>query len=392
MERKNGLIEFDIHTYPDFGANAEISTFRAESGISEYNVMLHSTRLYGSFHEQLEGLHKALHEVEENLFGCRAHAVIKRYFISDAANQTATVEELVSEFSPCAVSIVQQQPLDGSKVALWVYLQEGIPVPQRNGNGTFSYKHNDCTHYWTGYRHMSGGSSEQQTRALLEGYEEDLALHKCHIADNCVRTWFFVRDIDTNYAGVVRGRRDNFEQMGMTPTTHYIASTGIQGSHAEPGVKVMFDAYAVKGLKKGQMSYLYAPTHLNPTYEYGVTFERGVCVEYGDRQQLFISGTASIDNHGNVLNVGDIRNQTKRMWENVAALLAERQHSFDNVVQMIVYLRDIADYQIVKQMHDERFPQIPKVIVWASVCRPTWLVEMECISIKESVNPEFAPL
>ncbi len=115
-------------------------------------------------------------------------------------------------------------------------------------------------------------------------------------------------------------------------------------------------------------------------------------MEYGDRQQLFISGTASIDNHGNVLYVGDIRNQTKRMWENVEALLAERQHSFDNVVQMIVYLRDIADYQIVKQMHDERFPNIPKVIVWASVCRPTWLVEMECISIKESMNPDFAPL
>lgn len=392
MNSENRLIEFDIHTYPDFGANAEVSAFRTENGISEYNVMLHSTRLTSSFREQLEGLHNALHEIEDNMLCRRAHAVIKRYFLSDAANQTAVLEEQVGTFAPCAVSIVQQPPLNGSKVALWVYLQEGIPVLQRNGNGTFSYKHNDYTHYWTGYRHISGGDSEQQTRALLEGYEKDLALHKCHIADNCVRTWFFVRDIDTNYAGVVRGRRDNFEQMGMTPATHYIASTGIQGSHADAGVKVMLDAYAVKGLKKNQMSYLYAPSHLNPTYEYGVTFERGVCMTYGDRQQLFISGTASIDNHGNVLNVGDIRNQTKRMWENVEALLAERQHNFGNVVQMIVYLRDIADYQIVKQMHEERFPNIPKVIVWAPVCRPTWLVEMECISIKESVNPEFAPL
>ncbi|MBO7593476.1 MAG: hypothetical protein J6T12_00760 [Salinivirgaceae bacterium] len=386
------MIEYKLHTNPDFGTNAEVSAFRTESGICEYNVMLHSTRLTSSFREQLEGLHKALHEIEDNVLCCCAHAVIKRYFLSDAANQTAVLEEQVGTFAACAVSIVQQPPLNGSKVALWVYLQEGIPVLQRNGNGTFSYKHNDYTHYWTGYRHISGGDSEQQTRALLEGYEKDLALHKCHISDNCVRTWFFVRDIDTNYAGVVRGRRDNFEQMGMTSDSHFIASTGIQGSHAEASVKVILDAYAVKGLKKGQMSYLYAPTHLNPTYEYGVTFERGVCMEYGDRQQLFISGTASIDNHGNVLHVGNIRNQTKRMWENVEALLAERQHTFDNVVQMIVYLRDIADYQVVKQMHDEQFPNIPKVIVWAAVCRPTWLVEMECISIKESVNPEFAAL
>ena len=383
------MIEYNLYTYPDFSVNAELSTFKTENGINEHNLMLHSTRYGHSFREQLEGIHKALHEIENNLLGSHAHAVIKRYFLSDAANQTAAVEELVTEFSPCAVSIVQQPPFDGSKVALWVYLQEGIPVPQRNGNGTFSYKHNDCTHYWTGYRHTSGGNSEQQTRALLEGYEEDLELHKCNIADNCVRTWFFVRDVDTNYAGVVRGRRDNFEEVGLTQDTHYIASTGIQGSHAEGGVKVLFDAYAVKGLKKGQMTYLYAPTHLNPTYEYGVTFERGVCMEYADRRQLFISGTASIDNHGNVLHVGDIRNQTLRMWENVSALLAEREHTFDDVAQMIVYLRDIADYPLVKQMYDERFPNTPKVIVLAPVCRPTWLIEMECISIKEFENKEF---
>ena len=385
-------MDYKSYSYPEFGTIAEVSTFKPQNGIAEHNIMLHTTKYGMSFREQLESLHNALAVMEDTLWENRARAVMKRYFLSDASNQTAMVEEMLSNFSPCAVSIVQQPPLDGTKVALWVYLQEGIPVLQRNGNGTFSYKHNDYTHYWTGYRHISGGNSEQQTRALLEGYEKDLALHKCHIADNCVRTWFFVRDIDTNYAGVVRGRRDNFEQMGMTSDSHFIASTGIQGSHAEAGVKVILDAYAVKGLKKGQMSYLYAPTHLNPTYEYGVTFERGVCMTYGDRQQLFISGTASIDNHGNVLHVGNIRNQTKRMWENVEALLAERQHTFDNVVQMIVYLRDIADYQVVKQMHDEQFPNIPKVIVWAAVCRPTWLVEMECISIKESVNPEFAAL
>ncbi len=381
------MVQYNLYTYPDFGVNAELSTFKTENGINEHNLMLHSTRCGCSFREQLEGLHQALHEIENNLLGSHAHAVIKRYFLSDAANQTAAVEELVTEFSPCAVSIVQQPPFDGSKVALWVYLQEGIPVPQRNGNGTFSYKHNDCTHYWTGYRHTSGGNSEQQTRALLEGYEEDLELHKCHIAGNCVRTWFFVRDVDTNYAGVVRGRRDNFEEVGLTQDTHYIASTGIQGSHAEGGVKVLFDAYAVKGLKKGQMSYLYAPTHLNPTYEYGVTFERGVCMEYGDRRQLFISGTASIDNHGNVLHVGDIRNQTLRMWENVSALLAEREHTFDDVAQMIVYLRDLADYQIVSELYKKRFPGKPYVIVHAPVCRPGWLVEMECMAVKSISSP-----
>ena len=382
-------MDYKSYTYPEFGAIAEVSTFKPKNGIAEHNVMLHTTKHGLSFREQLESLHNALQTMEESLWENHARAVMKRYFLSDASNQTAMVEEMLSNFSPCSVSIVQQPPLDGTKVALWVYLQEGIPVPQRNGNGTFSYKRNDITHYWTAYRHTSGGNSEQQTRYLLEGYEEDLNSHKFNIAVNCVRTWFFVRDVDTNYAGVVRGRRDNFEQVGLTQDTHYIASTGIQGSHAEGTVKVLLDAYSVKGIQKGQMSYLYAPTHLNPTYEYGVTFERGVCMEYGDRRQLFVSGTASIDNKGNVVHVGDIRNQTLRMWENVGKLLEEKEHTMDDIAQMIVYLRDVADYSLVKSMYDERFPDTPKVIVLAPVCRPAWLIEMECISIKDYRSSKY---
>ena len=52
-------------------------------------------------------------------------------------------------------------------------------------------------------------------------------------------------------------------------------------------------------------------------------FERGTSVEYGDRRHLFISGTASIDHRGEVVHVGDVREQTRRMWENVEKLLEE---------------------------------------------------------------------
>ena len=75
------------------------------------------------------------------------------------------------------------------------------------------------------------------------------------------------------------------------------------------------DTYAVLGIRQEQIHYLYAPTHLNPTYEYGVSFERGTYVDYGDRRQVFISGTASINHRGEVVHPGDIRKQTERMWE-----------------------------------------------------------------------------
>jgi enamine deaminase RidA (YjgF/YER057c/UK114 family) len=56
---------------------------------------------------------------------------------------------------------------------------------------------------------------------------------------------------------------------------------------------------------------------------------------------------------------------------------------------MVVYLRDIADYDIVRSLYEERFPDKPVVIVHAAVCRPGWLVEMECMAVKAQAKPEF---
>ena len=51
----------------------------------------------------------------------------------------------------------------------------------------------------------------------------------CKLADNCIRTWFFVQNVDVNYAGVVKARNEVFVTQNLTEKTHYIASTGIGG-------------------------------------------------------------------------------------------------------------------------------------------------------------------
>ena len=203
---------------------------------------------------------------------------------------------------------------------------------------------------------------------------------------------FFVRDVDVNYAGVVKGRKEEFVRLGLTEKTHYLASTGIQGQIADSRSLVLLDAYAVDGLQAEQIRFLHAPEYLNPTYEYGVTFERGTAVEYGDRKHIFISGTASIDNRGEVVYPGNIAGQTRRMLLNIEALLKEAGSSLADLAKMIVYLRDIADYPIVRDLMEQQFPDVPKVIVLAPVCRPGWLIETECIAIKAGGNPEFRNL
>lgn len=137
---------------------------------------------------------------------------------------------------------------------------------------------------------------------------------------------------------------------------------------------------------------LYAPTHLNPTYEYGVTFERGVAVAYGDRKQIYISGTASIDNQGEIVYPGDILKQTARMIENIEVLLKEAGADLNDIMQSIVYLRDAADYQPVRKYLQTCHPELPHIIVLAPVCRPGWLIETECIAVTREENKKFRAL
>lgn len=369
------------------GSMVEISKFEVEGGVTEYHVMVHATRPEQSFQEQLDAVLNAYYNlIDTELKG--ASSVIKRYFLSDAANQYDTLLASVPEAPACACSVVEQAPLNGTKVALWAYLLTDIGAGSFNEE-LYRVQHGAYTHLWGGTSVSHAPSSEEQTSLLLKHYVMQLLSNGGHLADDCIRTWFFVQNVDVNYAGVVKARNEEFFTQNLTSKTHFISSTGINGRNADPSVLVQLDTYAVLGLKPEQIKFLYAPTHLNPTYEYGVSFERGTRVDYGDRRQVFISGTASIDNKGNILHVGDIRRQTERMWENVDALLSEAECGFEDVGQMIVYLRDVADYAVVNEMFEKRFPGIPRVIVHAPVCRPGWLIEMECMATKEVKNEDY---
>lgn len=362
--------------------NTSIDIFRYEvpEGVSEYHAMLRITNHRLTFKEQVDCLMEAYDQLMQGEMK-GAVAVFKRFFVSDAANQANYLQALHAERSDCALSIIEQPPLDGTKIALWVYIQRGVQT-KALANGIYEVKHGAYRHLWMAGACNQASNSEYQMRLLFNDYVMQLLENGCCLADNCIRTWIFVQNVDVNYAGVVKARNEVFATQNLTDKTHFIASTGIAGRHANPKVLVQMDAYAVEGIDKEQIHYLYAPTHLNPTYEYGVSFERGTYVDYGDRRQVFISGTASINNKGEIMYPGDIRQQTLRMWENVETLLKEAECTFEHVAHLLVYLRDIADYIIVREMFEERFPNIPKVYLLAPVCRPGWLVEMECMAVK----------
>ena len=361
-----------------------VSCFNNGTDVCEYHAVIQVTTACLSFAQQLNAVLNAYQELLNRL--PNAQAVFKRYFLSDAANQADAV--VVSDVTDCAKSIIQQPPLNGSKIALWTWLMSGVQTGVAK-SGLYEVRHGEFRHLFNASAHNLAANSEYQMRLLFNEYIMQLVQEECTIADNCIRTWLFVNDIDLNYGGVVRARNQVFFTQGLTNHTHFIASTGIGGRQQDPNVLSQMDNYAIAGIRPEQIHYLYAPTHLNRTSDYGVSFERGTYIDYADRRHVFISGTASINNKGEVMYPGDIVKQTQRMIENVDCLLAEAECGESDICQIIVYLRDIADYQLVNEIFVERFSDVPYVIVNAPVCRPAWLIEMECIAVKAIDEPEL---
>ncbi len=335
--------------------------------------------LFGSQLRQVWGGIKSL--AADNL-----RPVMVRWFLSDASNQAREVLALGGAYP---FSIVEQPPLNGYKVSAWVWLREG-EAPVRDADGIWRVRHGCYTDLIQTSACEAGLQSSTATRAMFGDLALKLSDAGGSLLDNCLRTWLFVRDVDVNYAGVVTGRNEAFAMNGLTPQTHFIASTGICGAHADPTVTVQMDSVSSIGLKPGQVRSLSAPDHLNPTSEYGVAFERGTAVDYADRRHVFISGTASINNRGEVVYPGDVEAQTSRMLENIGALLKTAECTFNDVCHMLIYLRDIADRPVVERIFAERFPDIPHIVLLAPVCRPAWLIETECMAFK-AIETAYEP-
>ena len=193
---------------------AEISKFEVENGVTEFHVMIHATRPEQTFQEQLDAVLNTYYNLlETELKG--ASSVIKRYFLSDAANQYETLIASVPEAPACACSVIEQAPLNGTKVALWAYLQTGIGCGTFS-NGLYRVQHGAYTHLWGGSAVAQAPDSEEQTSLLLKDYVMQLLANGGRLAENCVRTWFFVQNVDVNYAGVVKARNEEFYTQNLT--------------------------------------------------------------------------------------------------------------------------------------------------------------------------------
>jgi enamine deaminase RidA (YjgF/YER057c/UK114 family) len=377
-------------------------TYASSCGATEYFFVVESDGA-NCTGEALRQMHADVAEALACFGLSRETTVFTRFYLSDLANQR---DELLAApvFAACSAgahAVVEQPPLNGGKVALLMYHIKGESItcePLRMGGDGWrsgvKVTGANYTQYWMGNATSDVAfDSYKQTQEIFRGYTDFLAERGMTLFDNALRTWIYVRDIDNHYAGMVTARRECFDENNMTKDTHYVASTGIEARLREVSSLVSMDALAIDGIRPGQVQKMAALDHLNPTHEYGVTFERGARITFGDRVHFHISGTASIDRHGQVLHLGDVEKQTYRTLENIRALLSPHGGTLDDMAFLIVYLRDQSHVTDVTQiLREEVGHDIPIVAVRGAVCRPTWLVEIEGMGVKRAATAEFPPL
>lgn len=136
---------------------------------------------------------------------------------------------------------------------------------------------------------------------------------------------------------------------------------------------------------------IHARSMLNEAYDYEnpAAFSRGLKVEISFPATLiYISGTASVNEHGQTIHIGDFKAQTIRTFENITALLKSSGATWHDVIKITVFLKDIKRYyaefnrircQFYKEQGLSSYPA--STCIQAHLCRDELLVEIEAQAI-----------
>src|SRR5579863_10014790 len=128
------------------------------------------------------------------------------------------------------------------------------------------------------------------------------------------------------------------------------------------------------------------------------SFSRGMRIDLNGLTILLISGTASIDEYGKSVHIGDFRAQMRRTLANITGLLESEGCTWHDIVRTTCYLRDIdRDYEAFNEERTAFFkeqgldPLPASTGIQAKLCRPELLVEIEAIAMFRTDKREQSP-
>ena len=95
---------------------------------------------------------------------------------------------------------------------------------------------------------------------------------------------------------------------------------------------------------------------------------------------IWVAGTTSTDENGNVIGVGDVAVQTNYVLQKIGRALIEADATFADVVRTRMFVTDISQWEIIGRIHGEIFGSIRPASTMVEVAKlvdPQHLVEIE---------------
>ena len=114
------------------------------------------------------------------------------------------------------------------------------------------------------------------------------------------------------------------------------------------------------------------------------TYSQAVRVETGDAVWISISGQIAIDREGNLVGPGDMRAQTRQVFENLNAILEAHGATFADVVKIGTYLTRLDDLAGMREVRGEYLPAEPPASTSVQVVAlvvPDAMIEVDLLAV-----------
>ncbi|MBN1464378.1 hypothetical protein JXA02_01360 [candidate division KSB1 bacterium] len=203
---------------------------------------------------------------------------------------------------------------------------------------------------------------------------------------NVLRTWIYLSNILDWYGEFNRARNARFTEYGILGLSEkenteaeqiYLpASTGILGENPDGAVSTM-DVFAVADARNISIAHTSGVQQKSP-YRYGSAFSRAMTLKEADVTHILLSGTASIDEHGKTAHVDDVRQQIRKTFQVVQALIEKEGATLSDINEATVFLKDAQDLQTYWDVAAEfGLLDLPAILLIADVCRADLLFEID---------------
>jgi enamine deaminase RidA (YjgF/YER057c/UK114 family) len=110
-------------------------------------------------------------------------------------------------------------------------------------------------------------------------------------------------------------------------------------------------------------------------------------VEATGGRTLYVSGLIASDQSRNIVGKGDIRVQTREIFEKLKTALASSGATLDDVAKITIFMKDMADLQGFREVRDSYFkndPPASSLVQIVSLVHPDALLEVEAVAVVPS--------